>query len=94
MEEENCKGCGACCMGSMKGRTPLTKEDIDRLTKHFPLGYFMRQGWLDQKPNGDCIFLTKNKECAIYEIRPQFCRNYPERLCQEAIRLANKMVLK
>lgn len=33
---------------------------------------------LEQKPNGDCLFLGVDRRCTIYETRPQVCRNFPE----------------
>lgn len=33
---------------------------------------------LEQRPNGDCIFLDKNRLCTVYEKRPEICRQFPK----------------
>lgn len=33
---------------------------------------------LEQRTNGDCVFLDKNRLCTIYDKRPQVCRKFPE----------------
>ncbi|MBY0370322.1 YkgJ family cysteine cluster protein [bacterium] len=32
---------------------------------------------LEQRPNGDCVVLDKNRLCVLYERRPQVCRMFP-----------------
>lgn len=33
---------------------------------------------LEQRPDGDCIFLDKNRLCKVYEKRPEICRQFPK----------------
>lgn len=33
---------------------------------------------LEQRPNGDCIFLDKERRCTVYEKRPEICRQFPK----------------
>jgi Fe-S-cluster containining protein len=33
--------------------------------------------WIRRKNDDSCFFLTKNNECAIYEVRPAVCRLEP-----------------
>jgi Fe-S-cluster containining protein len=32
---------------------------------------------LEQRPNGDCVFLDSNRLCMIYDKRPEVCRRFP-----------------
>lgn len=32
---------------------------------------------LEQRPNGECIFLDKEKRCTVYDKRPTTCREHP-----------------
>jgi Fe-S-cluster containining protein len=34
---------------------------------------------LEQKNGSDCIFLDKNRDCIVYQNRPEVCRNHPEK---------------
>jgi Fe-S-cluster containining protein len=82
-----CETCGDCCR-----RFPfieLSQEDIHTLEKATGLRsdefanhkrkqveeYFLRF-----KENGDCLFFKENNghySCAVYEARPEICRDYP-----------------
>jgi len=33
---------------------------------------------LYQHPNSDCVFLTKDRLCSVYEKRPSICREFPK----------------
>jgi Fe-S-cluster containining protein len=33
--------------------------------------------WIHKKEDGSCYFLTKNKKCSIYDVRPTVCRLEP-----------------
>lgn len=33
---------------------------------------------LEQKSNGDCTFLGKDRRCTVYEKRPEICRLFPK----------------
>ncbi len=84
-----CAQCGNCCSGE-PGYVWATKEEVRRVSKF--LG--RTDGWLDpkhirrigfrysftEKPNGDCIFLKRERGesmCSIYPVRPLQCRTWP-----------------
>ena len=85
----SCTQCGNCCSGA-PGYVWATKEEIGRISEF--LG--RSDGWLDSKhvrrvgvryslterPDGDCIFLKREKgkrTCSIYPVRPLQCRTWP-----------------
>lgn len=41
------------------------------------LSYGRRKMGLRKKRNGECIFLSENRQCAAYEARPISCRIFP-----------------
>jgi len=84
-----CTQCGNCCSGD-PGYVWATKEEIGLIAKF--LG--RTDGWLDkehlrrvglhysltERPDGDCIFLKREKgraTCSIYSVRPLQCRTWP-----------------
>ena len=84
-----CTQCGNCCSGD-PGFVWATKDEISRISEF--LG--RDDDWLDrkhlrrvglrysltEKPNGDCIFLKREKGkslCSIYSVRPVQCRTWP-----------------
>ena len=84
-----CTLCGNCC-GGTPGYVWTTKEEIRRISRF--LG--RTDGWLEkqhlrrvgvrysltEKPNGDCIFLQREKGktvCFIHAVRPLQCRTWP-----------------
>ena len=85
-----CTRCGNCCSGD-PGYVWATKEEIDGISTFLgPLQadgidkkHFRRVGLhysLNEKPNGDCIFLSREDGktgCAIYPVRPLQCRTWP-----------------
>lgn len=81
-EDIDCLACANCC----KTTSPLFKEkDIDRLARHFKVrpGTFIEQ-YLHIDRDGDyvfngapCPFLGEDNYCAVYEARPNACREYP-----------------
>lgn len=32
---------------------------------------------LEHNPQGDCLFLDKNRRCTVYDKRPKVCRKFP-----------------
>ncbi len=85
----SCTQCGNCCSGD-PGYVWATKDEIARISEY--LG--REDGWLQpkhlrrvglrysltEKPDGDCIFLERNKDgvgCSIYPVRPLQCRTWP-----------------
>lgn len=84
-----CTKCGNCCSGD-PGYVWATKEEIGRISEF--LG--RTDGWLGkehlrrvglhysltERPDGDCIFLKREKgkaTCSIYPVRPLQCRTWP-----------------
>lgn len=51
----------------------LQKEKITQ-TYREKTGIFV----LAQKANDDCIFLSKERLCTVYEKRPEVCREFPK----------------
>ncbi len=58
------------------------KKIVKRLKKEGHVRLYNQKSQLfilDQRPNGDCLFLDLEKRnCTIYEKRPKTCRNHPE----------------
>lgn len=79
----NCLECAHCC----KTMTPtFNRTDISRISKHLgmkPKEFVSK--WLKRDPdNGDwvnvlqpCQFLRPDNMCAIYEVRPKDCAEFP-----------------
>lgn len=85
----SCTQCGNCCSGD-PGYVWATKAEIAQISKF--LG--REDGWLErshlrrvglrysltEKPDGDCIFLSREggkAACTIYPVRPVQCRTWP-----------------
>ena len=89
----SCTGCGQCCTGG-SGFVWVTEEDLAAIAEYLgrPLGEIrllhtrFAQGKvsLREHPNGDCIYLDRNRRCMIYPIRPIQCRTWP--FWEQAIR--------
>ena len=85
-----CTQCGNCCSGD-PGYVWATKDEIARIAKHLGKedgrldpAHLRRVGFrysLTEKPDGDCIFLTRGTDgktgCGIYAVRPRQCRTWP-----------------
>ncbi len=80
--------CGDCCSGKHgPGAVWLSREDVERLAKHFSLTlkelrhrYTRRLNGrtsLRERANFDCIFYRPGEGCTVYESRPLQCRTYP-----------------
>lgn len=72
MHRADCRGCGECC-----GRfLPLTLADKVRLTayvrSHGIKPRMMLRGIVDLT----CPYLSGERECMVYEARPEICRGY------------------
>ncbi len=82
----SCTGCGQCCTGS-SGFVWVTDEDLTAIAEYLgrPIGEIrllhtrFAQGKISlrEHPNGDCIYLDRNRRCMIYPIRPIQCRTWP-----------------
>jgi len=80
--EMNCLDCANCC----KTTSPIfLQTDIDRIAKHLDLkvGEFIVK-YLEMDEDGDfvlqqapCTFLNQDNKCAIYDVRPKACSEYP-----------------
>ncbi len=82
-----CWECGNCCR--IKGTVQLTDVDAERIATHLGLAAQAfteqyttlmpnRRGLQLRNGEGDaCVFLKKDGACAIYEARPQQCRDFP-----------------
>lgn len=67
----DCRGCGECCSRFL----PLTPADRARLKA------FVRARGVEPVPGRAdvdllCPFLSKGRECLVYEARPEICRMY------------------
>lgn len=84
-----CTQCGNCCTGE-PGYVWVTREDIDRLAKHYGMDakVFSRENVrrvgarysLRERANGDCVLLRWDGEkgvCTAYEHRPIQCKTFP-----------------
>ena len=81
-----CQRCTACCR--WPGQVRLTDEEIARLatfkglmefefTQRFTTLAQDRRGLvLEEKPNGECIFLD-GEDCSVQAVKPQQCRDFP-----------------
>ena len=86
-----CQQCGKCCSGPQEGVIWISRPEIKMLAERLGLStselrkkYLKRFGFrLSIKENPEsmnCIFLAQLpgfKGCAIYDIRPMQCRNWP-----------------
>jgi len=86
-----CQQCGDCCSGPEQGLIWITKEEIDMLAKHLGISsdelrkkHLKRVGLRcsikEYQKTKDCVFLSGckgAKGCAIYNLRPMQCRNWP-----------------
>jgi Fe-S-cluster containining protein len=87
----NCSNCpGYCCSYPL---IELTKRDVERLAKHFGLGFRAAKAKFTKKdPEAEyamrrkkdehfgyiCQFFdTEKRRCTVYEARPSVCRAFP-----------------
>lgn len=78
----NCLDCANCCK-----TTPalLNHEDINRIANYLKISTkTFIQDYTTKDDDGDtvfkqtpCVFLDKDNTCAIYDIRPFACKDYP-----------------
>jgi len=75
-----CKECGARCCGPV----PMTIEQFKSIPNKLQQGGYVKQlvpgHIIVTKDNGDCGYLTQQKTCSIYEIRPLICRIMGDKL--------------
>jgi len=80
--------CGRCC-DQPGGIVYLSPDDAERLAGHAGLDV---EAWLERdtrktfdgryvlksrEEDGVCIHLNEQKQCSIYEVRPQQCKAFP-----------------
>lgn len=84
-----CTGCGNCC--EWPGDVRVTHRELRRLAaylglserafvdRYTRLGQYRTGLSLCEAPDrGDaCVFFTEERRCAIYPVRPQQCRDFP-----------------
>ena len=76
----DCRKCGNCCRDY---DTTVLRHEIDSIASHLGLAKqdFINKH-LSQTDEGleikaPCCFLNENGECAVYECRPEVCRDFP-----------------
>ena len=81
-----CQRCTACCR--WPGDVRLSDGEVARLAAFKGMGEVAfiqqftrltedRRGLsLEEKPNGECVFLEGN-DCAVQSVKPQQCRDFP-----------------
>lgn len=71
--EHNCRNCGYCC-----GPFMVTKKELDTIKKYLTKNITAKHRTQLKKQKRDklaCQFRDlKNKNCAIYPVRPEVCR--------------------
>ncbi|MGD0551772.1 MAG: YkgJ family cysteine cluster protein [Sedimentisphaerales bacterium] len=86
-----CLQCGHCCAGPEQGYIWLSRPEIRRiadflkmpvkeLKQQFLRRVGLRMTIVEDPHTRDCVFLQQTKQgrgCAIYEVRPAQCRNWP-----------------
>lgn len=78
----DCKACAACCRNN---RVEIEAADLARFRRagrpELGRAPYVRKGdgklVLRLLRSRDCRHLTREKECAIYELRPDSCRSFP-----------------
>jgi len=81
-----CQRCSACCRwpgGVRVSETEIARisshlglEERDFVERHTRLRPDRRGLLLNEKPNGECVFLESGA-CAIQSAKPQQCRDFP-----------------
>jgi Fe-S-cluster containining protein len=76
----DCRKCGNCCR---EYSTTVQEQEIDSIAAHVGLA---KQDFINQhlsrsdeglEIKAPCCFLKENGECAVYECRPEVCRDFP-----------------
>lgn len=81
-----CTQCGNCCTGApgfvwvdeaeLTAIAAFLGEDREETRARFTRLQGQRRS-LREHANGDCVFLTEKRGCAIYPVRPRQCRTWP-----------------
>jgi len=82
-----CQKCdGACCknLAMIIGR-PINKKEVEDLKWQLQFDrvkvYIRNRRW-HQLIESDCMYLTKDGRCKIYDQRPDRCRKYTQENCE------------
>lgn len=71
-----CSGCGQCCSALLI----LSQAEINRihsyLKQHPEVELHNRNSVLETQFKDICPFLTDEKRCGIYEVRPEICQGF------------------
>ncbi len=85
---EACKSCkvGSCCYEGVD----LKREEMKRILKYnpdIPKPWFRvlsdaevaggEEHFATVVRSGTCVFQDKDNRCAVYKVRPQYCRDFP-----------------
>ena len=71
----NCKKCGECCGNGL----PITKQEAKTIRRYIKDNKIEPTEWFDEKTNTmevRCPFLTKERTCKIYDVRPSICKTF------------------
>jgi hypothetical protein len=79
--EVPCNGCTLCCQREI---LPLHPEHGDKVSD-YQVQRMAGRWVLAHKPNGDCIYLDRDKGCTIHNRRPAICREFDCRAMVRAI---------
>jgi Fe-S-cluster containining protein len=82
-----CTGCGDCCTGGpgfvwvnnaeiAALAAAIGEDDIERFERLYVRKVGIRKS-LKELPNYDCVFLSEDRKCTVYEARPRQCRTWP-----------------
>lgn len=81
-----CTRCGDCCTGA-PGYVWVGDAEVRRIAEFlnmspeaFAHSHVRQVGTrrsLIEKPNGECVFWSRESGCTIYEVRPPQCRTWP-----------------
>ncbi len=83
----SCGACPALCCSGLEERVkrPRTKYEIDNLLwqlRFENINYFIRNRFWYQLILGKCVYLDANNLCAVYERRPDICRDHNPPDCE------------
>lgn len=83
-----CTSCGKCCTGSSDTHyIALNHDEADKLQAHLGVSaawfkrhyveHLTRETYSIRMTRGQCVFLGRNNQCKIYDLRPTQCKTYP-----------------
>ncbi len=84
-----CTGCGTCCR--WPGYVRVSEEEVDAIAEHLDMSVdqFVKDFTcitadrksltLLENPDGSCMFLSADNRCWINDVKPQQCRDFPNK---------------